>query len=220
MTGRIIPLDGDAHAKVQELLPWYLSGGLNDDEQAMVRQHLGACADCQAELQAERRLAAEVAAAPSAPVLDVEHGWAAMSGHLQREALPGRRALRAGGRIAAQFRSGAPWMSWALAAQAACLALTVGALVYETSKPPTFRALGAVEPVAAGNVVVIFQPDTREGDLRRILKDGGARLVDGPTAADAYVLHVSPEVREEALAKLRAQAQIVLAEPIDSGGPS
>jgi hypothetical protein len=122
--------------------------------------------------------------------------------------------------VAVQWRSGAPWMGWALAAQAACLVLTVGALVYETTKPPTYRALGAAPDSAAGNVVVIFRPDTREGDLRRILKDGGARLVDGPTAADAYVLHVPAQERAAALAKLRAQAQIVLAEPIDSGGPS
>jgi anti-sigma factor RsiW len=84
MTGRIIALDGERHGEVQALLPWYLAGGLSEAEQAMVRQHLGACAECQAELMSERRLAAEVAAAPIAPAPEVERGWAAISERHER----------------------------------------------------------------------------------------------------------------------------------------
>ena len=42
-----------------------------------------------------------------------------------------------------------------------------------------------------------------------------ARLVDGPTQADAYVLQIPAARRELALATLRARHEIVLAQPID-----
>ena len=42
----------------------------------------------------------------------------------------------------------------------------------------------------AGGIVVVFDPATPEADLRRILREAGARIVDGPTQANAYVLDV------------------------------
>jgi hypothetical protein len=54
--------------------------------------------------------------------------------------------------------------------------------------------------------------------MREALKATGARLVDGPTPADAYVLRVPAAQRDTALANLRARGEIVLAQPIDSGG--
>ena len=67
-------------------------------------------------------------------------------------------------------------------------------------------------------MIVTFRPDTSEQDLRNTLNESHARLVDGPTAADAYVLHVPAAERAAALVKLRQRANIVLAEPIDAAG--
>ena len=63
---------------------------------------------------------------------------------------------------------------------------------------------------------MVFRPDLRESDMRRLLKDSDARLVDGPTAANAYVLRVPEAERTDALARLRGDAAVVLAEPIDA----
>ena len=35
MTGRIIPLHGDLHDEASALLPWYVTGRLNDDERRL-----------------------------------------------------------------------------------------------------------------------------------------------------------------------------------------
>lgn len=75
-------------------------------------------------------------------------------------------------------------------------------------------------PAPRGDVIVVFRPDAQAQDLTRALRDSGARLVDGPTAADAYVLAVAPADRAAALAKLKADDDIVMAEPIDQApGP-
>lgn len=231
MTGHIIPLRGDGHNQVQALLPWYVSGGLDAAERAQVEAHLAECTECQAELKLERRLAAEVAATPIAGATaagapgDVEHGWALMRRRI--ETGPRQRAsavswpnwLGAAGRsIAPPWTAGPAWMRWALAGQFALLLLLA---VYATPilrhDQARYRALGAAPPVASANLVVIFRPDLTERELRRILSESHARLVDGPTATDAYLLHVPAAERGAALARLRRQPRIELAEPVDSG---
>ena len=97
------------------------------------------------------------------------------------------------------------------------MALVAGASAPLSSGLAAYHALGAAPAPALGNVVVIFRPDTSERELRQTLVANHARLVDGPTAADAYVLHVPAAERAGALTRLRGRADIVLAEPIDSG---
>jgi hypothetical protein len=83
--------------------------------------------------------------------------------------------------------------------------------------PSQYHALGAPQSVTPGNMVVIFRPDTPERAIRAELTAINARIVDGPTGADAYVLQVPPAQRSDVLAKLRARPSIVLAEPVDPG---
>jgi len=220
MTGRIIRFRGrqpqDAHREAQQLLPWYATGRLDEDDRDLVEAHLRQCADCRAELELERRLDVEVAELPT----DVDQAWAAMRPRLRRRSGRGVGAAwsAAADAVGAVFARPAPWLGWAFAAQFAAL-LAVGALALRPpAQPAAYHALGAAPPPASGNVIVSFQPDLREQDLRAALNETHARLVDGPTAADAYVLHVPPGERAAALSKLRHRPGIVLAEPIDPAG--
>ena len=210
----IISLHEDPHREVEALLPWYLAGGLNVDEHAAVEAHLGDCHACRAELAFERRLKAEVAALP----VDVEHGWARL--HRRLETRPSRRTRAVGplARIVRAWRAGPSWLGWALAVQAGLIA-AFGFLALPVSPPAPYHALSAAPVSASGNVVVIFRPETPERVLRETLRASHARLVDGPTASDAYLLAVPGAQRTSILMTLRARADIVLAEPIDPGGP-
>ena len=214
----VIRFQGDPHKLTQKLLPWYANGTLDADETAAVEAHLEGCDECRAELESERALGAMIATVPS----DVERGWSALRGRIESE--------RPQHRSAPWRRAGALWrrpipMGWAITAQAACLVLVAGAAVLampagvasmaKLPSQPLYRALGAPKTVTAGNLVVIFKPSTSEQELRGALRFSGARLVDGPTASDAYVLHVSDAERPVALKRLRADGHVVLAEPID-----
>ena len=218
MTGRIIRLHGDPHQETQALLPWYVTGQLDASDQAQVEAHLGHCAECQAELKIERNLQLEIAALS----LDAEHSWAQL--RRRPEFKPPRRRsaasvgvwLKAAGRDAArQWRSGAPGLRWAVAAQF-LLILVLGVLVLPTARTARYHALGAAPIAAAGNAVVVFRPDTPERALREALEASHARVVDGPTSADAYVIHIPPAERAAALARLRRRGDIALAEPVDA----
>jgi hypothetical protein len=81
-----------------------------------------------------------------------------------------------------------------------------------------YRALGAAAP-AAGNLVVVFKPDTTEAEMRRILQARGARLSDGPTVTGAYVLALPAPLAPAALTSLRAEPAVTLAEPLGAHKP-
>jgi len=84
------------------------------------------------------------------------------------------------------------------------------------SGPALYRTLGESNPnaPATGSLVVVFDPITSEAELRRILRDAGARIVDGPTQANAYVLDVPPQRQDQAIKALRAERAAVLVEPL------
>ena len=157
-------------------------------------------------------------AEPAGDIEDVEDGWARLQP--QVHARPRRLAAR---RIGQQWRASAPWLRWAAAAQFAALVIGGGALLWPHAQAPQaapvgqYHTLGSAPDAAAGNVVVVFRPDITERELRQALRDNHARLVDGPTAADAYILHVTPKDRDVILKALRQRPAIVLAEPVDSG---
>lgn len=196
----------DGHDQLSELLPWYVTGRLDADERAAVAAHLADCPECQAEVAFQSQLEAEVARLP----LDVERGWAQM-----------RRQIEANDNSDVQpaHRRAGTWIGWGVAAT---FAIVAGAAWLPQTKTPEYHALGA-GPAGAGtardgNVVVVFHPDTTERNLRATLKAGEARLVDGPTAAGGYVVHVPAAKKAAALEALRAQSNVVLAEPIE-GAP-
>jgi hypothetical protein len=86
--------------------------------------------------------------------------------------------------------------------------------------PALYRTLGASNARATtGNLVVVFNPTTPEGDLRRMLRDAGARIVDGPTQTNAYVLDVPAQRINQAMQALRAEHAALLVEQLDPQAP-
>ena len=79
-----------------------------------------------------------------------------------------------------------------------------------------YRALGAPGAAATANAVVMFKPDATEQEIRSALRASGARFVDGPTASNAYLLSVRGDDHAGAIARLRAQPAVLLAESLDA----
>jgi hypothetical protein len=207
--GRILPFTGDPHRETRDLMPWLLSGRLDSEEQARVEAHLAMCDECSRELTAERELADAVAELPIATGI----GWSAMRDRL--DAAARQAALMPAPPTRRRFTM--RQIGVFVAAQAALLAAAVSITLRTAAPVAPYHALGS-PPVAAapGNVIVVFRPDARESDMRRLLEHSDARLVDGPTAANAYVLRIPDAERTEALSRLRNDAAVVLAEPLDA----
>lgn len=214
--GNIFRMHGDPHRDTQLLLPWFVTDQLDAADRARVETHLGGCGECRAALDRERRLDREIAHVPA----DVDTGWANLARQLDFDdpATPaGVRRHHApiasrppGRRVAAAWPAG-----WRVGLPLG-LATAAGLAMVSVSGPAGFVALGTAPANATGNVIVIFQPDTSEAVFRQTLRSSKARLVDGPTAANAYVLAVPASNRSDLLSRLRRQPQIVLAEPVEA----
>lgn len=206
MTGQVLQLDPAAHKVADALLPWFVNGTLEGDELAFVQQHLSGCKRCQREVEWLRGLHAACVAGEASP------GAAPVLRRLRRrlEELPRRRR----GTSVPNFWSRLPpWSGWAVATPLAVM-LAVGAWLLPAAEGTApYRTLGAAsaKAVASGNIVVVFDPATTEADLRRILQQAGARIVDGPTESNAYVLAVPAQEEIRALQALRAQRATLLA---------
>jgi anti-sigma factor RsiW len=198
---KVVPLDTDMHHAVQALLPWYLTQRLDSDDVARVEAHLANCPSCQAELELERRL--QAAQPLSSERGDVERGLARMR-ELIRPSPPRWRPART------------PALRWLLGAQFAVIALLATLLVLPRAGGDAYRALGAPAAAAAANAVVMFKPDATEQQIRAALRNSGARMVDGPTASNAYLLSVPSQGHAAAIARLRAQPAVSLAESLDA----
>jgi hypothetical protein len=224
MSGQILHLEPDPHAAVQRLLPWYLTGRLDTPEHDAVEAHLAQCPECRAELETERQW--QLLQPGHGAQVDVEDGWARMRARLAGDAVPRfadtpapaphrRRwlppAWRAGPRL--------PARAWAAPA---LLSVALVVAIVSTSRPAAvvgdYHALAAPDPAGA-TAVVRFRPDATEAQIRHGLKDSGARLVDGPTVSDAYVVRLPREHYAAALDKLRKAPGVALVEALESASP-
>ncbi|HXO66178.1 MAG TPA: zf-HC2 domain-containing protein [Steroidobacteraceae bacterium] len=213
MTGQIIQMPSDEHRDIQTLLPWFVTGELDEPERDRIQAHIDGCAQCHAELETERRLARRIAEmAPGMGTPDMEHGWNLISRSLGRE----RRSSSNSAGWLRSPRVARSWLGGAVAIQF-CLLVMMGVALWRAESTPRYHALGSNPAGMDANVVVIFRPETPERDLRAILRSSGARLVGGPTVSDAYLLNVAPATRAAVVARLRQESEVVLVEPIDGG---
>lgn len=218
MTGRVVQLGTDLHHKVQALLPWYVSAGLDEEDRARVEAHIAECPRCQAELAWEREVQAAYAQSTTGIGGDASQEFAQLRERLAAEASPPQgRGLLA--RLKAHWRQAPAWTRWALAGQCAVVAALSSVLLTALPPEPGFRTLG--EPASGpgagtrGNLIVRFRPEATEQDMRRVLRDSAARLVYGPTTTDAYLLAVPAGFESEAVRRLRSERAVLLVESLD-----
>lgn len=216
MSGQILRFANPVHQAVEELLPWFVNGTLEGEELALVERHLGECVRCQHELDALRELQAayvgsEVASDPTQSFYKLRHRLAESKPKWGRALLlPGLRRL---------WQQAHVWAPWVAAAELAMICVLAVILVFGAEMSVPYRTLGAadVSPRALAQLVVVFDPRITEAELRQILRATGARIVDGPTSADGYVLELPVDRQASALEALRAQRAVVLAERWDLG---
>ena len=224
MAGRIYTFEGSEHSTADALLPWYVNGTLRGEELAFVEHHARTCRQCQAEIDWLRQVFAACAALspleedsaasePSPASPHASRSWPPRSQTPRGRAVPSwmePRGMRAG------WRAAPPWVRGLLAAQLAAIAVLGTTVAIEAGNKPSYQTLGAESrSVPSRNaVVVVFDPAAPEAEIRRIVAGVGGRIVDGPTAANAYVLELPTAPADGALRSLRAESLVRLAESL------
>jgi len=206
-----------AHHDAEELLPWYATGQLEDDERAMVEAHVSSCAHCRRQLAFERRMVDEF----SALTPEVDSGWLRLKERLQspQHALRQRRSPKVAWPQPRGERSSV-WQVFTRPAVAAIAFAQLGFLIVAASvlislSRPSYHALGSAPPPSSANVLAMFRADTTESQIRALLRSNDASLVGGPTPADAYLLTVPARSRGAVLKRLQADRHVLVVQPID-----
>jgi hypothetical protein len=224
MSGRVVELRGPVHRQAQELLPWYLTGRLDEDQQRTVDAHLRSCRLCQMDLEWQREMLGAYRVEDDHPA-DVDAGLARLLPRLERQrGLLDWFQLRAGALAGAVGGGLRQWQRTALVAQMGVIVILGWTVAVRDAPAPVegYRGLSAENAPAAGaapSLVVVFDPALSEGELRRIVRSAGARIVGGPTTSDGYLLAVDGADPAAALRSLRAQKGVRLVQSLRAGPP-
>lgn len=198
------------HARAALDLPWYVNGTLQPTEHAAVRAHLARCLVCRRELANLTTLRAAIATRSREP--RTEAALAQM--HARLEHGPATRRL----------------FPWAAAAALVIVAGLAGFVGFNTgllgggTDNHGYLTLGArsVDAAEQGHVTarIVFGHGTTERQLRELLLEAEAELVDGPTPRGAYTIALPGVSRgadlQQAVAALRASKRVLFVEPIVS----
>jgi len=217
----IDPLQSETapHHDAEELLPWYAPGQLEGPELALVEEHLSGCAHCRRQLAFEQRMVDEFAELTP----EIDSGWARLKQRLDAPAAaPVRHASsphqswwdRAARDAASVWHTFTRPAVAAIAFAQLAILVVAGSILFSLSQP-TYRALGSPPPPQSANVIAMFRADTTESQMRELLRGSDASLVGGPTPTDAYLLRVPARSRDAAIARLRTDRHVLMAQPID-----
>ena len=212
---RIVTINDTTHEQVQKLLPWFVVDTLRGEELALVNQHLHICPECQADFAWQCKLQATAPVSDVKP--DVDRAFAKLRARIDTAQHKITQHKTKGSSLFGQLKpfsfGNRHWMQWALVAQFSIIIVLAFLIATPYGNFATYRALAA-NTSSSGNMVVVFKPTTSEQALRRILNHAGARIVDGPTVTDAYLLSVPEERLVTTLQSLRSDSEVVLAESL------
>lgn len=201
-----------AHREAQEALPWLANGTLAGTELERIQAHVHGCAACRSELAMLHTLRS--AEQNTLPGLDMEGALAQLLPQLDTaETAPVQAAVLP---VPSTWRTwlaanDSNWLRMAAVAQCCVIAVLAG-LLLRPAPAGDFHMLGA--PAGAqSSIVVTFQPDTPERELRRIVGASSARIIGGPTVTGAWLLGVGGDVTP-VVARLRQEPAVTLAEPL------
>lgn len=204
------------HRHAWDLIPWYINGSLDEAGRGGLQRHLEECADCRAELTAQRAILHAMQTRPL--VENMPHGslqklWARI------DAEPAPAAPRKIARGAGPSRL-AGWLTAAVVVQA----LLLGALSVALLKSPRdgagaapFRTVSTPAPApGVPGIRAVFAPDMTLGELQALLERAHLHIVNGPSPEGVYTLATATahEDAKQALLVLRAHPAARFAEPI------
>lgn len=197
------------HQALQNLLPWYASGALDEAEAQRMQEHLRGCAVCRDDLAWQRKLLETEGPLPAG--LDPERALARLMPQLESPAV----ARTLGQRLSA-WLGAAGWQGWAIGTQFAALAVLAAVQLLPRDEALSYQALGR-GAASTPDLLVVFRPEARLQDVQRILQANGAQIIGGPTVTGAYMLDVESGRQAQLLAALRADPSVETAESLTAG---
>ena len=220
-------------SEAARLLPWFATGRLEGAEAARVAAHVGTCPTCRLDLEQQQTLGEWIRGDAHKDSTSPQPSFEKLMARIDATAGATPPIAQATEPVMVASRQRIPrWLVAAVVVQAIGLA-ALGSTLWrhaEDRVPAPYRTLSSVPESTGGvspQIRVVFAPATTVREVTDVLGRIDARIVDGPSPAGAYALVLSrPRPTavyvESSVARLRADARVVFAEPIlvDAGtGP-
>jgi len=186
------------HTAMNELIPWYVNGTLDDSARRRFDRHLPTCPRCRADLSLDRAVHARMAAQPAVefmPVASLKRLNAKLD-ELQSAAAHHPEvppAVPPRGRPATA--QGLPLSRLAVAASIALLAVALGVVMVDRMAghgdltPATYHTVTTARTKPPQETIrAVFAPDMTLVELQSLLDDAQLKIVGGPTEAGVYSL--------------------------------
>jgi len=173
------------------LLPFYVNGSLTAEQYHDVELHLQACERCREEIRFLAKLREQIKQA--APVqAPGELGLRRLMRDVKRDKT--RSAM-------------ARWYKPAIAAAMLVIVLQTAIFLHQQPARQSYTPLGEHQP----GIQITFRPSATEAQIREILNQVHARIIDGPGALGIYHIelmekNLNAQQRQILIDKLRAQA--------------
>jgi hypothetical protein len=217
----------DTHAEAWALLPWLANGRIAAEDREWVEAHVQGCAECRAELAAQRLVSSQVArdVASSTPTAASEEQQSFNKLWARIEA-----AESASGTATGTVAAAAPvartsrtvrWLAAAVVVQALGLAVLGLALRNGSPVEASFRTVARVEPrLNAPSVRLVFAPGASIATVNTLLTHQGLSIVSGPGNSGNYTAELSSDAvasgasAESVAAVMARDPNVTFAQPI------
>ena len=187
----------DTHAESWALLPWLATGRIAADDREWVEAHVQTCAECRAELAAQRMIATQVQreeAVPAASAADEQRSFNKLWARIEASESATTPAADVRGPVAvARSSRTVRWLAAAVVVQAIGLGV-LGMTLRGTSAPDRFVTVAQVEPrIDAPAVRLVFAPGASMTTINTLLAHQGLSIVSGPGASGNYTAVLSAD---------------------------
>ena len=181
-----------------ELLPWYINNTLDEEENRMVAEAL----EKDDELKKEYELLKSISTAIKAEKVQTpgEMGFARLKRSMKATEQPKDIPQRTSSHVT----------RWKFAAIAASLLLVAQAsfMLNQTDEQQYYRPLGS-ENIQQGSILITFAPNVTESQIRNVLLESQAVIIDGPSAAGIYRVRSSAQDKESTINKLKSYKDVI-----------
>jgi hypothetical protein len=202
-----------SHEQAIELLPWLLTGAMDEQERELVREHARSCVFCRRdleELELINELISNAAKAQPIPAPDMRSINARIDEWEHRKGRV-KRLIR---RLGLRFQN--PWRL-AFAAQSVLVVVLAAVLLWPAGQVGEFETLTAPRNLPAGQYIrVVFSDDLSGSELTSLLDEMALAVTDGPSDRGVYTLSVaqplSADERDNLFLSLQQNPDVVFAQ--------
>jgi len=217
----------DTHAEAWALLPWLANGRIAPEDREWVESHVSGCADCRAELAAQRLVVSQVgrdeAAAPQPAASDEQRSFNKLWARIEAaESVSTGSTSGTGGPLSAPRASRTVrWLAAAVVVQAVGLGV-IGLAMFGQSRSDDIVTVSSVEAqrTHAPAVRIVFAPDASIATINTLLAHQGLTIVAGPGTSGNFTAQLSADAvasgasAESVAAVISRDPNVTFAQPV------